>query len=260
LCFGVLHLGDHSIACGTGEYQGSQKYEALAKEISAAFAGADFPKTILLLGKHFGASTYSLTSLFADERRRVLNIIMEPTLSEAEAAYSSIYEHHAPLIRFLNGSGTPRPQLLSVAADLCLNAKLRRVLQGDGLEPEVVGPLLEEARLAGAILDATALGLLLAANIERLAEELLGQPDDLSLLTRLNKAAKLVRALPFEVNLWKTQNICYKVLHAHCPQLREKAGLGDQNAREWLHHYTVLAENFLLRAPECSVNDKPVDG
>ncbi|MBU4448148.1 MAG: DUF3536 domain-containing protein, partial [Proteobacteria bacterium] len=45
LCFGVLHLGDHSIACGTGEYQGAQKYEALAQEISAAFAGADFPKT-----------------------------------------------------------------------------------------------------------------------------------------------------------------------------------------------------------------------
>ena len=133
LCFGVLHLGDHSIACGTGEYQGAQKYEALAKEISAAFAGADFPKTILLLGKYFGTSTYSLTSLFADERRKVLNIIMEPTLREAEAAYSSIYEHHAPLIRFLTGSGTPRPQVLSVAADLRLNAKLRRVLKGEGL-------------------------------------------------------------------------------------------------------------------------------
>ena len=25
LCFGVLHLGDHSISCGTGEYQGAQK-------------------------------------------------------------------------------------------------------------------------------------------------------------------------------------------------------------------------------------------
>jgi alpha-amylase/alpha-mannosidase (GH57 family) len=260
LCFGVLHLGDHSIACGTGEYKGAKNYEALAKEISAAFAGADFPKTILLLGKHFGTSTYSLTSLFADERRKVLNIIMEPTLREAEAAYGSIYEHHAPLIRFLTGSGTPRPQLLSVAADLCLNAKLRGVLQGDGLDPEVVGPLLEEARLAGATPDAAALGLLLAANIERLAEELLGQPDDLSLLTRLNKAANLVQTLPFKVNLWKTQNICYKILHAHCPQLQEKAALGDQNAREWLCHYTVLAENFLLRAPVCSVNDEPANG
>jgi alpha-amylase/alpha-mannosidase (GH57 family) len=259
LCFGVLHLGDHSIACGTGEYQGAQNYETLAQEISAAFAQADFPQTILLLGKYFGTSTYSLLSLFADERRKVLNIIMEPTLREAEAAYSSIYGHHAPLIRFLTGSGTPRPQVLSVAADLCLNAKLRRMLQGDGLDPEVVRPLLEEARLAGATLDVTALCLLLSINIERLAEQLLEGPLDLSRLERLNKAAQLVRSLPFEVNLWKTQNICYKILHANCPNFKEKASLGDQNAAEWLRQYTVLAENFSLRVPTCPGNSKPAN-
>ncbi|MBF0549850.1 MAG: DUF3536 domain-containing protein [Deltaproteobacteria bacterium] len=249
LCFGVLHLGDHSIACGTGEFQGSKKYEAFLKEISDAFAGADFPKTILLLGKYFGTSTYSLTSLFADERRKVLNVIMEPTLEEAEAAYSSIYEHHAPLIRFLTGSGTPRPKLLSIAADFCLNAKLRKALQGEGLDPQVVIPLLEEARLAGATLDGTALGLLLATNIERLAETLLGQPDDLSLLEKLNKAAQLVQVLPFEVNLWKTQNICYNILHVCCSDLKAKADSGDENAREWLHNAKMLAENFRIQMP-----------
>ena len=123
------------------------------------------------------------------------------------------------------------------------------VLQGEGLDPEVVRPLLEEARLAGATLDATALGLLLAANIERLAEELLGQPDDVSLMERLNKAAQLVRTLPFEVNLWKTQNICYKILHSCCSDFKEKADSGDENAREWIHHSTVLAENFRIRMP-----------
>ena len=112
----------------------SKKYEALAKEISAAFAVADFPKTVLLLGKYFkGHRLLTLTSLFADARRKVLDMIMGPTLREAEAAYTSIYEHHAALIRFLTGSGTPRPKVLSVAADLCLNAKLRDVFQGDGL-------------------------------------------------------------------------------------------------------------------------------
>jgi len=256
LCFGVLHLGDHSIACGTGEYQGAQKYEALSREISGAFATADFPKTILLLGKHFGTSTYSLTSLFADERRKVLDIIMRPTLREAEAAYSSVYQHHASLIRFLTGSGTPRPHALSVAADLCLNAKLRKMLQREGIDPEMVRPLLEEARLAGAALDATALGLLLAANIESLAEQLIGQPGDIPVLAKLNQAAQLVQSLPFEVSLWKTQNICYKVLHSYCPIFREKAEQGDQDAREWLRHCTALAENFLLRVPICPGDGK----
>ena len=260
LCFGVLHLGDHSIACGTGEYQGAQKYEALAQEISAAFAGADFPKTILLLGKYFGTSTYSLTSLFADERRKVLNLIMEPTLREAEAAYSSIYEHHAPLIRFLTGSGTPRPQTLAVAADLCLNAKLRRVLQGEGLDPEVVRPLLEEARLAGATLDATALGLLLAVNIESLAEQLLEQPDDLARLERLNKAAQLVRTLPFEVNLWKTQNICYKILHAHCPNFRGEGQAGRPKRPRMAAPLHGLGREFFATGARMPVNRKPAQG
>ncbi len=249
LCFGVLHLGDHSISCGTGEYQGAQKYEALVKELSDAFAGADFPKTILLLGKYFGTSTYSLNSLFADARRKVLDIIMGPTLREAEAAYSSIYEHHAPLIRFLKGSGTPKPKALSIAAELCLNAKLRRMLDGEGLDPEMVQPLLEETRLAGVNLDATALGGLLAGNIERLAEQLLEQPGDVSLMEKLNKAAKLAQTLPFEVNLWKTQNICFEILYSCCSDYNDKAKSGDEKAHEWIHHSTILAENFRIWLP-----------
>ena len=103
-------------------------------------------------------------------------------------------------------------------------------------------------------------GQLLAVNIESLAEQLLEQPDDLARLERLNRAAQLVRTLPFEVNLWKTQNICYKLLHAHCPNFKEKAGLGDQDAQEWLRQYTVLAENFSLREPICPVSSKPAHG
>ena len=141
-----------------------------------------------------------------------------------------------------------------------MNTKLRKVLQEEGLDPEVVRPLLEEAHLAGATLDATALGLLLAVNIESLAEQLLEQPDDLACLERLNKAAQLVRTLPFEVNLWKTQNICDKILHAHCPSFEEKASLGDQSAQEWLRHYGALAENFLLRVPVCPASSKPAQG
>ncbi len=252
LCFGVLHLGDHSIACGTGEYQGAQKYGALVNEISQAFAVADFPKTILLLGKYFGSSMYALNSLFADERRKVLNMIMEPTLREAEAAYSSVYGHHAPLIRFLKGSNTPPPKSLALAADLCLNAKIRDAIQGDGLEPEVVRPLLEEARLAGATLDATALGLLLAVAVERLAEQLLEQPDDLSRMERLNRAAKLVRTLPFDVNIWKTQNMCFNLVHTNWPDFEVKAGMGDKDAQDWIRDCTVLARNFWIRLPETS--------
>jgi hypothetical protein len=68
-------------------------------------------------------------------------------------------------------------------------------------------------------------------------------------MERLNSAAKLVQTLPFEVNLWKTQNTCYKLLHTYCFDFKEKAGRGDKSAQEWIHNCTVLAENFRLRVP-----------
>jgi hypothetical protein len=91
--------------------------------------------------------------------------------------------------------------------------------------------------------------LLLAANIEHLAEELLAQPDDVALMERLNKAASLVKALPFEVNLWKTQNICYKILHTCCSDFKEKASSGDEHAGAWLHNATMLADNLRIQLP-----------
>lgn len=51
---------------------------------------ADFPKIVLLQGKYFGKSTYYLTLLFADERRKVLSTLVEPILVAAEASYGYI--------------------------------------------------------------------------------------------------------------------------------------------------------------------------
>lgn len=249
LYFGVLHLGDHNITCGIGEYREPAAYETLVTKLSEAFSSADIPKTIHVLGDHFKASTYSLTSLFSDERRKVLEMIMAPTLEEAEAAYDAIYEHHAPLIRFLKGSGAPSPKVLSLAADMCLNARIGRIFQGAAPDLPAVQPLLEEAQLAGASLDTAALGLLLKITIERLAEQFAAQPDDLACMEQLNTSTELARMLPFEVNLWITQTICFKVMHAHWPAFKDQADQGNDEAREWLRSATLLAENLSVQLP-----------
>lgn len=252
LCFGVLHLGDHNITCGIGEYQGSKRYEALVHDLSEAFSKADFPKTILVLGKYFMLSTYSLSSLFSDEKRRILNMIMAPTIEEAEASYGMVYEHHAPLIRFLNGSGAPKPQALSTAAELTLNAKMRKEFQNQELDFQTVKPLMEETQLAGVPLDATGLGYQLKNRIERLAEKLLEQPEDIARIEKLNKAMLLVRKMPFEVNTWKPQNVCFTIINTHWTRISEQADQGDGQAQEWIRHAQMLAENFDIRQPSVS--------
>ncbi|MDH5781690.1 MAG: DUF3536 domain-containing protein, partial [Dehalococcoidia bacterium] len=63
MCFGVLHFGDHNLNAGVREYLGEEVYQAMLQEVTQAFSMVDFPKTIRLLDKHFGTSTYSLRTL-----------------------------------------------------------------------------------------------------------------------------------------------------------------------------------------------------
>jgi alpha-amylase/alpha-mannosidase (GH57 family) len=249
LWFGVLHLGDHNITYGISESLEPKKYEALVKTLSEAFSSGDLPRTLQILENYFQTSTYALASLFVDERRKILGMIMDPILREAQATYESIYEHHAPLIRFLKAVGSPQPRALSVAADMCLNAKLSKAVTGE--EPDVasVQPLLDEARLAGITLDGTRLGFLLKTSIERMAEQLFNNPDDCTCMEQLNNAAALARSVPFDVNLWRPQTLCFKIIHTHWPEHKRKAVQGDAEARQWIRSATVLAENFSVQLP-----------
>ncbi|MBI3962495.1 MAG: DUF3536 domain-containing protein, partial [Deinococcus sp.] len=94
LSFAALHLGDHNLNGGARVFLGQQAYLTMVQEVIEAFAQADLPTVIRLLDKHFGTSTYSLKLLFRDERRKILDLILNSTLAEAEAAYRQIYEHH----------------------------------------------------------------------------------------------------------------------------------------------------------------------
>jgi alpha-amylase/alpha-mannosidase (GH57 family) len=249
LFFGALHLGDHNISCGVAPYMSEERYRGLVEEITESFARADFPQTIILLGQYFGSSTYSLNSLFRDEKRKVLDLIMEPPLGEAQAAYSLLYEHQAPLIRFLASSSSPVPKSLATAAEVVLNGRLREAFEQESLDPTFIEPLLEEANLADVTLDAASLEHALRRNIEKTTDEFLDSPSELSLLVRLLTAATLVRSLPFEINLWHAQNVCHKLLFTSYLDFQKWANRGDPTAQEWVRHFTILADHLRLRIP-----------
>jgi len=246
LNFGVLHLGDHNISCGVAKFQGEGKFRELVQELDDAFEIADFPETIRLMDRHFGVSTYSLKSLFRDEQRAVLDQIMGPTLAEAEAAYGQIYEHHAPLIRFVRASGMPVPGPLHNAAEYVLNLRLGRAFQELPLNLQIIEPLLGETALAGVFMDAATLEFSLRRSMETMAHHLTGSPRDVEMLQSLNMAAELVASLPFEVNLRQVQNICYETLEKVFKDLRQEADQGDLEAQELVELFASLAEKLRM--------------
>jgi alpha-amylase/alpha-mannosidase (GH57 family) len=247
LCFGVLHLGDHNISCGVGPYENESSYLELWQEISDSFSRGEFLQIILSLDKYFGSSTYSLTSLFRDEQRKILDMIVQPTLQEAEHAYAQVYDNNVPLLRFLTDSETPVPRPLFAAAEFILNARLRNAFLEGTLEPQIVEPLLEETALAGVPLDTDTLEYALRKSIESLARQWQENPADVGLVRSLDAAATLVASLPFEVNPRETQNVCYKMIEEVYPDMLRKSEAGDGSAQEWIQEVAVLMQKLWIR-------------
>jgi alpha-amylase/alpha-mannosidase (GH57 family) len=244
LSFGVLHFGDHNLNAGVREYQGEKAYQNMVQEVTQAFSTADYPEVIRRLDRHFGMSTYSLRHLFRDEQRKVLDRILESTLAETEAAYRQVYTLHYPLMRFLTDLGHPLPKALRAAAEFILDTDLRRALSSDSPQVERIRELLDLTRGWNVGLDTVGLGHLFKQTLERMADRLARQPEDVTLLRSLVAAVELARSLPFEVNMWKAQNVFYEMLWSNYPGVRRKARKGDNMAEEWVADFTSLGDKL----------------
>lgn len=244
LTFGVLHFGDHNLNAGVREFQGAEYYQALVKEITGAFAEADFAEVIRLMDRHFGASTYSLKSLFRDEQRRILRLVLDSTLAETEALYRQLYEHHAPLIRFLSDMGLSLPRILRPAVEFVLDIDLRRAFGEEAPDLDRIQAILEEVRTLRIEFDTYGLAYELKQTIDRLTEQWRAHPAELPPLQRLDQIVNLARSLPFEVDLWKAQNTCYSMLLSIYPSLQRRAEEGDKNAAAWVTYFTALGEKL----------------
>jgi hypothetical protein len=221
-------------------FRGEQEFKAAARELRDCFQSADLPAVLRLLDKHFEGATYSLRSLFRDERQKVVSKILGSTMDEAEAAYRQIYEHHAPLMGFLSDMGAPLPKMLHLTAEFVLNTALRKEFLADEIDLERIQTLLDTAAREKIQWDEAWLGYALNRRLVRMADELAVNPRE-ERLQRFNAAVSLVRSLPFEVNLGPVQNVFYQLLQNVYPTV---ALDGDESSQRWVSEFAGLGEKL----------------
>ncbi len=163
-------------------------------------------------GPSTAATSYSLTSLFADEQHRILRTILNQTVGEMESSLRKIYEDHASLLNFLTESGMNPPPALALAASFAINASLRHAIEAEPFDPEVVADLLARSSLNHVTLDATILAFSAGQRMKRAMVKLEASLESTpyTALLALHEAlsvADIIRFMPFEVVIWQAQNI-----------------------------------------------------
>jgi alpha-amylase/alpha-mannosidase (GH57 family) len=245
LAFGVLHLGDHNISAGVTHFDKIESFDNLKKNLMESFAQADTTGALRRLTEAFPNNTLSLRTLFRDQQRKIVNIILNESLATAQAAYRTIYENHAPLVRFLHSLGIPIPAAFQSAVEIALNSQLKKAFEGEALDAESIQSYLKEATLANVKLDAPGLEYTILKRLEKEATEFAVQPTNLERVQRLRKLLDFVATLPFPVRLWDVQNICFAPLIRAMQDLQQEA-VRDAPAKDTLDELALLRERLRI--------------
>ena len=277
ICFAVLHLGDQNLSAAVRRYAPSEEaaFTKFSDDVRGSIRRANLPDVIRHIDHFFEPrvldqnqlhppadghftgysaqaphprTSYSLTSLFADEQHRILRTILNQTLSEMEDSLRNIYEDHASLLHYLTESGMSPPPALALAASFALNASLRRALEAEDFDATEVQSLLNRAEGDQVTLDVTLLGFTASQRMKRAMVKLEvataplvtsavtpAHPAALHALQTALGIAHTLSAMPFEVNLWQAQNIWHDLLR----RTRESDGV-TESSLEWKEGFKRL--------------------
>jgi hypothetical protein len=207
--FAVVHAGGHSLCAGVCEAH--DEFFGFTREARKRLSESGVNDCLRALDHYFGGETYSLKSLFRDERRRIVTQIVDGALTDIGKLYGDVYQHNATLIDFLRDLAMPLPPILRVSSEFVLNNEIRRSLNGEKIDVERLRLLFEMAAPRGIALDHSvkmALRERLHRTMNRWSSDLL----DLQTLSELELLIPILQATPVEADLWNAQNTYYELM------------------------------------------------
>ncbi len=203
--YAVFHFGDQNIAAGVKR---APPDEAAAASLRKAMLAADLPAVVRRLDREFGR-LHTIHSLFTDEQRRTVALILDNTVARAEGNLIRLYNDHASLLHFLSEAKMPQPPALALAAGFAVNRMLRRALESEVPDAAQVRDALALAEQQATALNREELAFVSGERMREAMQALAAEPENREASERAGATAEVLRLLPFDANIWEAQNIWY---------------------------------------------------
>ena len=203
-----------------------------------------------LMDKHFGHHHHSLINLFTDERRKILNLIIDKNLEEFAQSYHNLFEKNRSLMAYIREAGMPVPSPFLILAQPALNSALIQVLTQDEIDIEAVHRVVEQIRNWKVQVELPDSEYFLRHHLESRMRAFAGRPADLALLARVQRLLGLLREIPLNIVLWQIQNDYCELAKKVYPEFLSRAKAEDEGAGSWVEAFRHLGEmlNFNLGA------------
>lgn len=209
--FAVLHLGEHNLYGGVSPFQNEEAFNLMQREITESFNRGNIYETIALFDKHFGDHNYSFWHLFRDDQRRILNKVLQNSLSGIETLFKQVFENNYPLIQAFTHFQNKIPKQLKIPVDYVFNNELQQIIKSENVDIGKLRNIADEIKRFSVLLDKITIGFIASVKITALAELLAQNPQDEKLMKVIIELIDIFNTLEVPVDDWRAQNIIFNI-------------------------------------------------
>ena len=216
-CFAVLYLGQQHIIGNISGGMNRTAFDEMFQRTSTAFKAANLGDVIGILQEYFGPEKFTLATLFADEKIKIIRDITESSLALAESNFRNVFNDNYQLMNALQDAGLPLPDAWRNIATYILNADLLDFFNGESTpDPRnLQRTIVDLKRWNIKFSDEDALRHAVG---ERVFREIIKVGADKSSLPRvrwLNEVLSAMQDTGLKPVVWKSQNAFYLLIRGY---------------------------------------------
>ncbi len=247
--FAVMHLGGEKFIGGVNVCGKDCQFDKMGEEIASAFRRDGKKEVSRLLDEYFGQHSYSLSHLFRDEQRKILDLVAKPAFDQVKESLRRIFEEHYQTMRGMNKLRIHLPMALYTTAKFVINNELRQLLEAEDFDLARFQKVVEEFKGWPVKLDRKTICYHASRVINRMMNRCFAFPENINWLEQIILVLKafLDPPLNLELDLWKAQNLYFKIGQKLYSEVKKKEAQGREEARNWLEEFFVLGEYLKVR-------------
>ena len=236
----VLQFGQYNVVGGVGKLLPPEDTEQVISDLKETFLRADITALYRLFDRDFDSPSFDLPSLFRDQQREVIAKILDTTMEDIESFSQQLYQRNTPLIHYLSSLELDLPPDLLRTVTWVLKNEIQSALEANNFNRKHLKMLFQEAHLLNISLDNEQLALGLQDRVLEMATHWATDPHHQQTLQTFANTTRWVRNLPFPVDLYRIQNLFYRLRKELLPiyqQRKESSSLTDQ---AWSQTFAML--------------------
>ena len=238
--FVVLYLGQHNIIGNISMNMPNSEFYEMRDSLSNAFEESRLGDMIGIMQRYFGPEKYTLWHLFRDQKRKVLNQIMQGNMTQLENSFRRIYDRDYQLINTLKSDNIPIPNPYKTTLEFVLNADLMKCLSAPDIDPKELKRIAFEFERWDVNLDDTlSLAQLASQSIYQSLKRIEKDIDNIAHVIRINEFFDLLQNFYLQPDLYKSQNLYFKLSKKHRLSLDRRAP-----DKQWEEHFVRLGKNL----------------